>query len=90
MEKDEGKKSRNKSSADKITLEHFVSTMAPLIDMEETGLLGKSLLEFHSNKGDVLPPHKADLGSPPLGQGVVYRIKDHLLRLLLMTSQKRV
>ncbi|XP_073282247.1 uncharacterized protein [Primulina huaijiensis] len=80
MEKDEGKKSRNKSSADKITLEHFVSTMAPLIDMEETGLLGKSLLEFHSNKGDVLPPHK----------GVVYRIKDHLLRLLLMTSQKRV
>ncbi|XP_073317925.1 uncharacterized protein [Primulina huaijiensis] len=51
--------------------------------------MGKSLLEFHSNKGDVLPPHKfgnhdvvvlkpnkADLGSPPLGQGVVYRIKD--------------
>ncbi|XP_073150723.1 uncharacterized protein [Henckelia pumila] len=28
--------------------------------------MGKSLLEFHSNKGDVLPPHK----------GVVYRIKD--------------
>ncbi|XP_073317923.1 uncharacterized protein [Primulina huaijiensis] len=55
----------------------------------QTGLMGKSLLEFHSNKGDVLPPHKfgnhdvvvlkpnkADLGSPPLGQGVVYRIKD--------------
>ncbi|XP_073067098.1 uncharacterized protein [Primulina eburnea] len=51
--------------------------------------MGKSLMEFHSNKGDVLPPHKfgnhdvvvlkpnkADLGSPPLGQGVVYRIKD--------------
>ncbi|XP_073062406.1 uncharacterized protein [Primulina eburnea] len=125
MEKDEGKKSRNKYSADKITLEHFVSTMVPLIDMEkeaeisismnsgamrsldiaqkkgstilslkcvdaQTGLLGKPLLEFHSNKGDVLPPHKADLGSPPLGQGVVYRIKDNLLRLLLMTSQKRV
>ncbi|XP_075490394.1 uncharacterized protein LOC142528969 isoform X1 [Primulina tabacum] len=119
-----GKNSRNKSSADKITLEQFVSTMAPLIDMEkeaeisvsmnsgamrsldiaqkkgstilnlkcvdaQTGLMGKSLLEFHSNKGDVLPPHKfgnhdvvvlkpnkADLGSPPLGQGVVYRIKD--------------
>ncbi|XP_073306416.1 uncharacterized protein [Primulina huaijiensis] len=71
MEKDEGKKSRNKSSADKITLEHFVSTMAPLIDMEETGLLGKSLLEFHSNKGDVLPPHK-----------VTYRrMKDTLIQL---------
>ncbi|XP_073067097.1 uncharacterized protein [Primulina eburnea] len=118
------KNSRNKSSADKITLEQFVSTMAPLIDMEkeaeisvsmnsgamrsldiaqkkgstilnlkcvdaQTGLMGKSLMEFHSNKGDVLPPHKfgnhdvvvlkpnkADLGSPPLGQGVVYRIKD--------------
>lgn len=121
---DRGKNSRNKSSDDKITLEQFVSTMAPLIDMEkeaeisvsmnsgamrsldiaqkkgstilnlkcvdaQTGLMGKSLLEFHSNKGDVLPPHKfgnhdvvvlkpnkADLGSPPLGQGVVYRIKD--------------
>ncbi|KAL6536050.1 hypothetical protein OROHE_012894 [Orobanche hederae] len=43
----------------------------------QTGLMGKSLLEFQSNKGDVLPPHKkSDLGSPPLGQGVVYRIKD--------------
>ncbi|EPS68645.1 hypothetical protein M569_06123, partial [Genlisea aurea] len=108
----------------KITLNEFVSSMAPLIDMEkeaeismslssgatrsleasqrkgstilnlkcvdaQTGLMGKSLLEFQSNKGDVLPPHKfgnhdvvvlkpnkADLGSPPLGQGVVYRIKD--------------
>ncbi|KAG6427062.1 hypothetical protein SASPL_111302 [Salvia splendens] len=55
----------------------------------QTGMMGKSLLEFQSNKGDVLPPHKfgthdvvvlkpnkSDLGSPPLGQGVVYRIKD--------------
>ncbi|XP_011075212.2 DNA-binding protein SMUBP-2 [Sesamum indicum] len=114
----------NKISNDKITLEQFVSRMAPLIDMEkeaeislsmnsgatrsldsaqkkgstilnlkcvdaQTGLMGKSLLEFQSNKGDVLPPHKfgnhdvvvlkpnkSDLGSPPLGQGVVYRIKD--------------
>ncbi|KAK4404890.1 DNA-binding protein SMUBP-2 [Sesamum angolense] len=54
----------------------------------QTGLMGKTLLEFQSNKGDVLPPHKfgnhdvvvlkpnkSDLGSPPLGQGVVYRIK---------------
>ncbi|XP_073062437.1 uncharacterized protein [Primulina eburnea] len=106
MEKDEGKKSRNKYSADKITLEHFVSTMVPLIDMEketeisvsmnsgamrsldiaqkkgstilnlkcvdaQTGLLGKSLLEFHSNKGDVLPPHR-----------VTYRrMKDTLIQL---------
>ncbi|WCJ33922.1 DNA-binding protein putative [Euphorbia peplus] len=55
----------------------------------QTGLMGKSLLEFQSNKGDVLPahkfgthdvvvlkPNKADLGSPALGQGVVYRLKD--------------
>ncbi|KAL4381710.1 hypothetical protein AHAS_Ahas04G0160700 [Arachis hypogaea] len=48
----------------------------------------KSLLEFQSTKGDVLPAHKfsthddvvlklnkADLGSPALGQGVVYRLK---------------
>ncbi|KAL3841236.1 hypothetical protein ACJIZ3_025827 [Penstemon smallii] len=119
-----GMNTTNKPSNDKITLEQFVSTMAPLIDMEkeaeislstssgatrsldtaqkkgssilnlkcvdaQTGLMGKTLLEFQSNKGDVLPPHrfgnhdvvvmkpnKADLGSPALGQGVVYRIKD--------------
>ncbi|KAL0383572.1 UNVERIFIED_CONTAM: DNA-binding protein SMUBP-2 [Sesamum calycinum] len=93
MEKAKGKSINNKSSNDKITLEQFVSTMAPLIDMEkeaeislsmnsgatrsldsaqkkgstilnlkcvdaQTGLMGKSLLEFQSNKGDVLPPHK--------------------------------
>ncbi|KAG5552420.1 hypothetical protein RHGRI_010483 [Rhododendron griersonianum] len=107
-----------------MSLQQFVSIMAPLIDMEkeaeisasmasgatrnldtaqkkgstilnlkcvdaQTGLMGKTLLEFQSNKGDVLPahkfgthdvvvlkPNKADLGSPPLGQGVVYRLKD--------------
>ncbi|CAN4101604.1 unnamed protein product [Withania somnifera] len=118
-------KNKNKpvpSSA--ITLEQFVSTMAPLIDLEkdaeisnsmssaetrslesaqkkgstilnlkcvdiQTGLMGKTLLEFQSNKGDILLPHKfgthdvvvlkpnkADLGCPALGQGVVYRLKD--------------
>ncbi|KAJ0100293.1 hypothetical protein Patl1_20566 [Pistacia atlantica] len=54
----------------------------------QTGLMGKTLLEFQSTKADVLPPHKfgthdvvvlrpnkADLGSPALGQGVVYRLK---------------
>ncbi|XLR34803.1 hypothetical protein S83_062703, partial [Arachis hypogaea] len=67
----------------------------------QTGLMGKSLIEFQSTKGDVLPTHKfymnlfdcshfsvfnthnvivlklnkADLGSPALGQGVVYRLK---------------
>ncbi|XP_038973005.1 DNA-binding protein SMUBP-2 isoform X2 [Phoenix dactylifera] len=54
-----------------------------------SGLMGKVLLEFQSNKGDVLlahkfgthdvvvlKPNKADLGSAPLGQGVVYRLKD--------------
>lgn len=56
----------------------------------QTGLMGKVLLEFESTKGDVLPSHKfgphdtvvlkpnrADLGSAPLGQGVVYRLKDN-------------
>ncbi|KAL5978092.1 hypothetical protein ACLOJK_029209 [Asimina triloba] len=51
--------------------------------------MGKSLLEFQSTKGDVLPahkfsphdvvvlkPNKAELGSASLGQGVVYRLKD--------------
>ncbi|KAG8483716.1 hypothetical protein CXB51_023439 [Gossypium anomalum] len=55
----------------------------------QTGFMGKTLLEFQSTKGDVLPahkfgthdvvvlkPNKADLGSPALGQGVVYRLKD--------------
>ncbi|KAI4348722.1 hypothetical protein L6164_009409 [Bauhinia variegata] len=55
----------------------------------QTGLMGKSLIEFQSTKGDVLPAHKfsthdvvvlklnkADIGSPALGQGVVYRLKD--------------
>ncbi|GMI70966.1 hypothetical protein like AT2G03270 [Hibiscus trionum] len=55
----------------------------------QTGLMGKTLLDFQSTKGDVLPahkfgthdvvvlkPNKADLGSPALGQGVVYRLKD--------------
>lgn len=124
MEREKGKHIKKKPSNEKITLEQFVSIMAPLLDMEkeaeisqsmssgatrslesaqkkgstilnlkcvdaQTGLMGKSLLEFQSNKGDVLPPHKfgthdvvvlkpnkSDLGSPPLGQGVVYRIKD--------------
>ncbi|XP_015866144.2 uncharacterized protein LOC107403746 [Ziziphus jujuba] len=117
-----GGKPKKKSSA--ITLDQFVSTMSPLIDIEkeaeisasistgasrnldtaqkrgstilnlkcvdaQTGLMGKTLLEFQSTKGDVLPahkfgthdvvvlkPNKADLGSPALGQGVVYRLKD--------------
>lgn len=118
-------KNKNKpTSSSAITLEQFVSTMAPLIDLEkdaeisvsmnsaetrsldsaqkkgstilnlkcvdiQTGLMGKMLLEFQSNKGDILPPHKfgthdvvvlkpnkADLGCPALGQGVVYRLKD--------------
>ncbi|XP_073062408.1 uncharacterized protein [Primulina eburnea] len=43
MEKDEGKKSRNKYSADKITLEHFVSTMVPLIDMEKEAEISISM-----------------------------------------------
>ncbi|RLN40592.1 DNA-binding protein SMUBP-2 isoform X1 [Panicum miliaceum] len=103
-----------------MSLQEFVSSMAPLIDLEkaaeisaesetsakslerrgsvianlkctdaQTGLMGKTLLEFQPNKGDVLPshkfgthdvvalkPNKADAGSSSLGQGVVYRLKD--------------
>lgn len=113
-----------KKQGSAMSLDVFVSTMAPLIDMEkeaeismslttgasrnietaqkkgttilnlkcvdvQTGLMGKSLIEFQSNKGDVLPAHKfgnhdvvvlklnkSDLGSSPLAQGVVYRLKD--------------
>lgn len=113
---------QNKSKA--ITVDQFISTMSPLIDMEkeaeissslglsltrsshtsqkrgsiifnlkctdaQTGLMGKTLLDFHPNKGDVLPahkfsphdvvvlkPNKAVQGSCSLGQGVVYRVKD--------------
>ncbi|KAI6696742.1 hypothetical protein NL676_016861 [Syzygium grande] len=121
----EGGKTRTKAAASaSVSLEQFVSTMSPLIDLEkeaeisasissgaarsldaaqrkgsvmlnlkcvdaQTGLMGKTLLEFQSTKGDVLPahkfgthdvvilkPNKADLGSPSLGQGVVYRLKD--------------
>ncbi|XP_039115419.1 DNA-binding protein SMUBP-2 isoform X1 [Dioscorea cayenensis subsp. rotundata] len=120
MEK--GAKSRGKPSP--LTLDQFISIMAPLIDLEkeaeisasisssssksidvaqkkgsailnlkcvdvQTGLMGKSLIEFQSTKGDVLPahkfgthdvvvlkPNKADPGSAALGQGVVYRLKD--------------
>lgn len=115
---------KSSSSSKTISVEQFVSTMTPLIDMEkeaeisasmssganrnldsaskkgstilnlkcvdvQTGLMGKTLLELQSNKGDVLPahkfgthdvvvlkPNKADLGAPALGQGVVYRLKD--------------
>ncbi|CAH8266594.1 unnamed protein product [Arabidopsis lyrata] len=114
----------SKKQGSAMSLEAFVSTMAPLIDMEkeaeismslstgasrnietaqkkgttilnlkcvdvQAGLMGKSLIEFQSNKGDVLPAHKfgnhdvvvlklnkSDLGSSPLAQGVVYRLKD--------------
>ncbi|CAM8883181.1 unnamed protein product [Rhodiola kirilowii] len=58
----------------------------------QTGLMGKTLLEFQSTKGDVLPahkfgthdvvvlkPNKADISSPALGQGVVYRLKDSVI-----------
>ncbi|KAL9241050.1 hypothetical protein vseg_015208 [Gypsophila vaccaria] len=120
----EGGKRKDKGA---MSVEQFISTMAPLIDMEkeaeisssisssssrsidtalkrgstilnlkcvdmQTGLMGKTLLEFQSTKADVLPPHKfgphdvvllklnkADPSSSPLGQGVVYRIKDSSL-----------
>lgn len=110
-----------------MSLEQFVSTMLPLIELEkeaeistsmdsiatrkldisqkrglailnlkctdvQTGLMGKVLLELQPNKGDLLPahklaphdvvilkPNKAELGSAPLGQGVVYRLKDSSL-----------
>ncbi|CAA7395424.1 unnamed protein product [Spirodela intermedia] len=118
----QGGKGRSRTSA--MSVEQFVSLMAPLIDMEkeaevstsissssssnldamkkrgsvivnlkcidaQTGLMGKTLLEFQSTKGDVLPthkfgthdvvilkPNKADAASSSLGQGVVYRLKE--------------
>ncbi|XP_009785579.1 uncharacterized protein [Nicotiana sylvestris] len=125
MEKGKSNTKKNKSSSSTaMTLDQFVSTMAPLLDLEkeaeislsmssaetrsldsaqkkgstilnlkcadiQTGLMGKTLMELQSTKGDILPPHKfgthdvvvlkpnkADLGSPALGQGVVYRLKD--------------
>ncbi|KAK9726065.1 hypothetical protein RND81_05G187700 [Saponaria officinalis] len=107
----EGGKRKEKAA---MSLQQFVSTMSPLIDIEkeaeisssissgssrsidtaqkrgstilnlkcvdlQTGLMGKTLVEFQSTKGDVLPPHRADAGSPPMGQGVVYRLKDSSL-----------
>ncbi|CAN6298648.1 unnamed protein product [Urochloa humidicola] len=116
-----GRGGGGKGAAGKMmSLQEFVSSMAPLIDLEkaaeisaesetsakslerrggiianlkctdaQTGLMGKTLLEFQPNKGDVLPshkfgthdvvalkPNKADTGSASLGQGVVYRLKD--------------
>ncbi|GMN54785.1 hypothetical protein TIFTF001_023903 [Ficus carica] len=89
MEGGGGVGGKGKAKSPALSLDQFVSTMAPLIDLEKTGLMGKTLLEFQSNKGDVLPahkfgthdvvvlkPNKADIGSPALGQGVVYRLKD--------------
>ncbi|CAN6454156.1 unnamed protein product [Victoria cruziana] len=55
----------------------------------QTGLMGKALLVFEPNKGNVLPAHKlgphdvvvlrqnkVEAESASLGQGVVYRLKD--------------
>lgn len=116
--------SRTKPPPTPMTLQLFVSTMLPLIELEkeaeisasldsmtaskadlshkrgsallnlkcadlQTGLLGKTLLELQPNRGELLPPHKlsphdvvilkpskSESSSPPLGQGVVYRVKD--------------
>ncbi|XVE75645.1 hypothetical protein DITRI_Ditri12bG0109700 [Diplodiscus trichospermus] len=119
----EGEKKKKKSSP--MSLQQFISTMTPLLDLEkeaeisasicsgasrnldtaqkrgstilhlkcvdaQAGLMGKTLLEFQSTKGDVLPahkfgthdvvvvlkPNKADTSFPAIGQGVVYRLKD--------------
>lgn len=50
-----------------------------------------STLQFGTHDVVVLKPNKADLGSPPLGQGVVYRLKvilalDKICRLPLSIS----
>ncbi|XP_049934451.1 uncharacterized protein LOC116256012 isoform X2 [Nymphaea colorata] len=115
---------KGKKGSSGISLQQFITTTMPLIDMEkeaeiaaaldsgspvpaataqkrnsvlfnlkctdvQTGLMGKALLLFEPNKGDVLPAHKfgphdvvvlrqnkAEAGSASLGQGVVYRLKD--------------
>ncbi|KAK9921845.1 hypothetical protein M0R45_030341 [Rubus argutus] len=93
---------KTKQKSQSISLEQFISTTAPLIDLEkeaeisasistgatrnldtaqkrgsailnlkcvdaQTGLMGKTLLEFQSTKkDDVLPPHKVNNPSFPL------------------------
>ncbi|KAK3035165.1 hypothetical protein RJ639_032838, partial [Escallonia herrerae] len=118
VQMEKGKKSE-KSSGPAMSLEQFVSTMTPLIDLEKEAEISTSLntvatrnldaaqkrgstilnlkcvdaqcpppqvtvslcsvlfpLQFGTHDVVVLKPNKADLGSPPLGQGVVYRLKD--------------
>lgn len=120
----EGRREKSDHKTSSMSVDQFVSIMAPLIDLEkeaeisaslgssssrsldiaqkkgssilnlkctdaEMGLMGKVLLKFQANKGDLLPahkfgthdvvvlkPNKADLGSASLGQGVVYCLKD--------------
>ncbi|PPD87357.1 hypothetical protein GOBAR_DD15707 [Gossypium barbadense] len=38
-------------------------------------------MQFGTHDVVVLKPNKADLGSPALGQGVVYRLKDSSIRI---------
>ena len=49
-------------------------------------LLFLFLLQFGTHDVVVLKPNKADLGSPALGQGVVYRLKVNLdLKQIIVT-----
>ncbi|KAL2923698.1 DNA-binding protein SMUBP-2 [Bienertia sinuspersici] len=84
-----------------VTLQQFVSTMAPLIDIEKEAEISASItssstrsidtaqrrgfiilnlkcvdVQFGPHDVVVLKLNKADAGSPSLGQGVVYRLKD--------------
>eukprot|EP00898_Chlorokybus_atmophyticus_P008172 jgi/Chlat1/8356/Chrsp80S00636 len=60
----------------------------------QSGLFGKTVLVLEPNRGELLPPHKftvhdvvalrankAEASSPPLGQGVVYRLKDSAITI---------
>lgn len=92
MEK-EAEISASMSSGANRTLDSASKKGSTLLNLKcvdvQSGLMGKTLIELQSNKGDVLPahkfgthdvvvmkPNKADLSSPALGQGVVYRLKD--------------
>ncbi|GJX00525.1 DNA-binding protein SMUBP-2 [Tanacetum coccineum] len=90
---EEAEISASMSSGANRTLDSAAKRGSTMLNLKcvdvQTGLMGKTLLELQSNKGDVLPahkfgthdvvvlkPNKADPGSPALGQGVVYRLKD--------------
>lgn len=64
----------------------WFSFIAPCFNLLLLLLLFLFLLQFGTHDVVVLKPNKADLGSPALGQGVVYRLKVNLdLKQIVVT-----